>query len=438
MLCVALTICSRNFGDRGGPAFMSALTLAGIAYLFALREFFVTPNFDRRVVVIGLILVAAWHIAFLRVPAGANNDDDIHRYVWDGRLQRLGYNPYLVIPSDPAVKGLHTAETRSLNNPDLPSPYPAGAQFFFRAVTAIQESTFAFKVAFVLCDLLIVFVLLDVLRRNQQGAHLVLAFAWNPLLAVEVAGSGHIDIVGALLLVMSVAALTRRWRTTAAVTLGLAVAVKFLPIVLLPLYWRRVRIRDAALAAVVVALLYVPFLNNSYIPTGSLGTYVQTFRFNGPVFAALAHLAPPQWLAGLAVLAGFLTATLLRRETHVGTAASAVQRAQQATRSDALSWDAFTADAFAWPMAVSLLCAPVVFPWYLLWLLPFLTSASTLPLIVWTVSIIPVYVMWHFRTLGRPWGALPAWVMLVEYGCVATAAAILWLRRIRRHDDPQG
>src|ERR687887_1975408 len=232
-LCVALTICARNFGDRGGPYFMASLTLAGIVYLLAIREFFATPRYPRRVVVLGLVLAAVWHVEFLRLPAGA--EDDIHRYVWDGRLQRLGYNPYLVVPSDPAAKGLHTPETRNLNNPDLPSPYPAGAQLFFRAVTAIQESTFALKLAFVVCEFAIVFVLLDVLRP-KQGAHLVLAYAWNPLLAIEVAGSGHIDIVGALLLLVSAAALGRRWRATAAVGLGLAVAVKLLPVVLLPLY----------------------------------------------------------------------------------------------------------------------------------------------------------------------------------------------------------
>jgi len=119
---------------------MVCLTLAGIAYLLAIREFFATPTFPRHVIVLGLVLAAVWHIAFLRLPPGA--DDDVHRYVWDGRLQRLGYNPYLVVPSDPAVKGLHIEETRNLNNPDLPSPYPPGAQLFFRAVTTIRESVF--------------------------------------------------------------------------------------------------------------------------------------------------------------------------------------------------------------------------------------------------------------------------------------------------------
>jgi len=410
-LCLALTICSRNFGDRGGPYFISSLALAGIVYLLAIREFFARPKFPRRVVVFGLVLAAVWHVEFFRLPAGA--DDDIHRYVWDGRLQRLGYNPYMVVPSDRAAKGLHTPETRDLNNPDLPSPYPAGAQLFFRAVTAIHESTFALKAAFVVCDLAIVLVLLDVLRWSRQGAHLVLAYAWNPLLAIEVAGSGHIDIVGALFLLVSAAALGRRWRATAAVGLGLAIAVKLLPIVLLPLYWKRVRIRDVALAAAVVGLLYVPFLDHGRIPIGSLGAYVQSFRFNGPVFAALDRVAPPQLLAGLAVLAGLLTATWLRRSSP--------------------EW---SPDAFAWPMAAPLLCAPVVFPWYLLWLLPFLRSASMLPIIVWTVSIIPTYIMWHLRTLGRPWGALPGWVMLLEYGCVAIAAGIMAFRRILSRPRP--
>jgi alpha-1,6-mannosyltransferase len=416
-LCVVLTICSRHFDDRGGPYFMASMTLAGIAYLLAIREFFrgrgarATPPFSRRVVLIGLVFAAVWHVEFLRLPSGA--DDDIHRYVWDGRLQRLGYNPYLVVPSDPAVKGLHTPETRSLNNPDLPSPYPAGAQLFFRAVTTIRESTFAMKVAFAVCEFATILVLLDVLRGTRQGAHLVLAFAWNPLLAIEVAGSGHIDIVGALLLVVSAAALVRRWRATAAVALGLAIAVKLLPVVLLPLYWKRVRIRDAALAAAVVGLLYVPFLNHGRIPIGSLGTYVQSFRFNGPVYAALDQVAPPQLLAGLAVLAGLATATWLR--------------------SAAPEW---SLDAFAWPMAASLLCAPAVFPWYLLSLLPFLTSVSTLLIIIWSVSIIPTYVQWHLRALGRPWGALPGWVMLLEYGCVAIAGAIVALRRIPKSRAP--
>jgi len=406
ILLLSLTICSQNFSRRGEPSFFIPLAVAGLAYLLTIRELFSAPEFPKHVILFGLAVSALWHFQFLRMPPGV--DDDIHRYVWDGRVQRLGYNPYIVVPSDPALAGLHTPETRTLNNPEVPSPYPAGAQLFFRAVTSIHESTFALKVAFVICDFAIVFVLLDILRRTRQGEHWVLAYAWHPLLAIEVAGSGHVDIVGVLLLLVSAASLVRRWRAVAAISFGLAVAVKFLPIVLLPLCWKRVRLRDPALAAIGIALLYVPFLNHGRIPIGSLGTYVQRFRFNDPVFATLERVAAPQFVAGLALLVGFLTAIWMRKKPAEG-----------------------SAEAFAWPMAASLFCAPVVYPWYLLWILPFLRSTSTLPILVWTLSILPTYYVWHLRTVGRPW-LVPDWIVILEYGSVAVAAAMIALRRTTR------
>ena len=410
-MLVTLMVCSRNFADLGAPSFIVPLGLAGGAYLLAIRELFSTQRFPKRVVVVGLVLAAIWRLPFLWMPPGP--DDDIHRYLWDGRVQRLGYNPYVLVPSDPALDALHTPETRTLNNPGVPSPYPAGAQLFFRAVTAIHESIWALKVAFVACDLAIVVVLLHFLHWSRQGVHWVLAYAWHPLLATDVAGSGHIDIVGALLLLVSFVALVRRWRTVAALTFGLAVAVKLLPIVLLPLYWKRVRVRDGALAALVCGLLYAPFLQHRRIPIGSLGTYIQTFRFNDPVFAALERVATPALAAGVAVLVGVLTAAWFRRRSEISSPA-----------------------AFAWPMAASTFFAPAVYPWYLLWLLPFLRSASAWPLFIWTVSIIPTYYVWHLRTIGRPW-LVPGWIMALEYGAVAAGATIVALRRLTQPAIPQ-
>jgi alpha-1,6-mannosyltransferase len=404
-LLAALTICSRNFSRTGEPSFLIPLGVAAIAYLLAIRELFLGPQ-PRRVIFFGLALALAWQLEFVRTPP--SSDDDIHRYLWDGRVQRLGYNPYVLIPNDPAVAGLHTTETRTLNNPEVASPYPPGAQLFFRAVIAIRESTFALKWAFLLCNALVVVVLLDVLRRTRQGQHWVLAYAWHPLVAIEVVGSGHIDIVGVLLLVASGAALLRRWRALAAVALALSIGVKLLPIVLLPLYWKRVRIRDALLAALVFGLLYVPFVDHGRIPLGSLGTYIQRFRFNDPVFMALERVTAPQIAAAVAVVFGLLTAMWMRRKSLE-----------------------LLPDALAWPMAASLLCAPVVYPWYLLWVVPFARSLSTVPILVWTLSVIGTYYVWYLRTLGQPW-LVPRWIMVLEYGSLAVAAAICLMVRFKR------
>jgi hypothetical protein len=292
-----------------------------------------------------------------------------------------------------------------MNNPDLPSPYPPGAQFFFRAITVIHESAFAFKVALAACDLAIVLLLLADLRRSGRGEHWALTYAWHPLLVPCVAYNGHIDIFGALLLLISAISLRRQWRAFAAITFAMAVAVKFLPLVLAPLYWRRVRVRDGLLAALVIGLLYAPFVNRSTIPLGSLGVFVQRFRFNDPVFALVERAMRPQAAAGLAVLSGLLIAAWIR------------------TR-----WNVPSPDAWAWPMAVSLAGAPVVYPWYLLWLVPFLGSAATLPLIVWTVSVLPVFFVWYPHAFGGPW-QVPDWILLLEHGPVAMAALVLLFRR---------
>jgi len=406
VMLAAFLACARIPGGVGAPPYLITLAIAGVAYLLAIREFFSTPKFPRRVILIGLVLAALWHVPFLLMPPGP--DDDVHRYVWDGRIQRLGYSPYAVVPNDPAFSALHTAETRNLNNPDVPSPYPAGAQLFFHAVTAIHESAFAFKIAFALCELAIIPLLVAELRRFGLGAHWVLAYAWNPLLVTCVTQSPHIDILGVLLLLLSAAALGRRWRTFAAIAFGLAVAVKFLPIVLTPLYWRRVSARDGLLAILMVGLLYAPFLRSGLVPMGSLAVFVQRFRFNDPVFTTLERIARPQVVTGCALLLGLVIAAVLRRK-H----------------------DEFSSQTFPWPMAATLLCAPVVYPWYLLWLLPFVQSISTVPLIIWTISIIPTFYVWHLRTLGGRW-EVPGWILLLEFGSVAAAAIIVAFRRFAR------
>jgi hypothetical protein len=379
--------------------------VASIAYLFAIREWMRTPKYSRRVLLVCVAMAVAWRVPYILVRPGPQ--DDILRYVWDGRLQRLGYNPYTAIPADPALAKLHTPETRQMNNPDLPSPYPPGAQLFFRTVTAIDESAFAFKVAFALCDLAIALLLLAELRRSGLGDHWVLAYVWHPLLVPCVAYNGHVDILGVLLLLISAMSLRRHWRLLAAITFGMAVAVKFLPAVLAPLYWRRVRIRDGLLAALLVGLLYAPFVNHGAISPGSLGAFVQRFRFNDPVFTVIERVVRPQAAAGLAVLFGLLTAAWIRR-----------------TR------PAPSLDAWAWPMAVSLAAAPVVYPWYLLWLIPFLPPASALPLVVWTLSILSVFFVWYSHAFGGPW-QVPNWILGLEFGSVATAVVIVNRGRFR-------
>ena len=93
--------------------------------------------------------------------------------------------------------------------------------------------------------------------------------------------------------------------------------------------------------------------------------------------------------------------------------------------------------AWAWPLAAALAFSPLVYPWYLVWLLPFLTSAGALPLTVWSLSILPTYGVWHWFAGGAPWRVPPA-VLMLEYGLpIVVAACGAWKVQAERVASPR-
>jgi hypothetical protein len=384
---------------RQRPAlFVTCALVAGSGYLLALERLGRVRGAGGRGLALCLILGALWRVPLL--VQAPRLSTDVYRYVWDGRLQHLGENPYSLVPDDPAAAALHTPVTRHLTNGWVPTPYPPGAELFFRGVTAVEESAGAVKAALVVCDALVVLVVLRLLAASGQSAWWSLAYAWNPLVALEGAGNGHVDLLGTLAVVAAACALARRRRTIAALAFALAVGVKFIPIVLAPLFWRRLRVRDVVAGTALLLALYLPFVHQGRIPLGSLGAYLTYWRFNGPLFAALQPLASPTILAAFAMMAGLVVAGWARARLCVDSAA-----------------------AWAWPVAVALALAPSVYPWYLLWLTPFLYTPATRPLAVWTVTILPTYLALYLERVHGSWG-LPWWLVAAEYGAIPTAAVV--------------
>ena len=395
---VAIAITQANLGS---PLFFALSAVAFVVYGFLVRDLLAgDPGSDAhqagrplpRLLIGALLLAAAFRVPLALSPVGWDND--MVRYVYDGRLQRLGYNPFSVIPSDPAVAETHDDVTRKMPSRNARTPYPAAAQLFFRAVVTVSEHLRWMKCALVACDLLTIAVLVGWLRSTRRSPALALLYAWNPLVILEVAHSGHIDALGALWIAVSAWMLSVGRGMPAAVAFVLAVASKLLPIVLVPLYWKRIRIRDGAVAALVLAALYLPFSSAGLLPLGAVPNVVAFIRFNGPLFKFLAAQFTPQGAAAVAVLAGLAVAAWMRWRT---------------TAADPAAW--------AWPMAISLAAAPVIYPWYLLYFTPFLFTRATLPLIVWTFTTLPVYLVWHLSRDGYRW-IVPERVLWFEFGSV--------------------
>ena len=400
---MASLLAASRIDARGESAiFVALMSLGGLAYVCALIG--VSRGIEsRRLLVASLLLAVVWRVAM--VPSAPLVSDDAYRYVWDGRVQRFGLNPYRSAPDDPALEYLHIEVTRRIDptSAALPTIYPPVAELFFRSVTAVHESVTAIVIAVLVCDLLTMLVLWRWLATTRRSPWWVIAYAWHPLVAVEGAGGGHIDIVGTFLVVVAGFALSRRRGLLATSALAAAFAVKFLPAVLVPLLWRRVSLRDAFGGVGLIVLAYLPFLDMSLtLPVGSLGAYTESWRFNGPIFALLEPWLGVTGVLALAVGAGVAVAAIARRVTSVD---------------DPAAW--------AWPLAASLLVMPAVYPWYLVWLTPFLTTRATWPLVAWTIASMLTYVVWSSELAGTGW-VLPGWVVPVEYGLVAAVGLWVW------------
>ena len=393
----------------GSPLFFACVLAAVAAYaalLPAIANDAVQP--PRRLLLTAFLFAIAFRVPLAVAPVGS--DSDMVRYIWDGRVQRLGYNPYVVVPADPEVAHTHTDETRQMPSRRASTPYPPGAQLFFRLIVTISDSTRAMKMALVWCDILTILILWRWLLAGDRSPWLALIYAWNPLVVLEVAHSGHIDALGAMWIAASAFYLFRKRTTLASITLVLAIATKLLPIVLAPMYWRKIRARDAMLGGLLLSGLYWLFVDGREFPLGALPNVVAHIRFNGPVFQAIAAVTAPQLAAAVAVLAGLACAVWARRTYG---------------SSDPAAW--------AWPMAVSLLCAPVIYPWYLLYFPPFLWSRATIPLLMWTLSSLPVYIVWARARDGGRW-LVPFYIQVLEFGLVIGAALFLANRSRRRMD----
>ena len=414
MLLVALAAAAALDARRQAEAFVTLLGAASIAYVVALRlvdrlaRSRSAPRPDRRALAGCLLLAVLWRLVLL--GAAPLVSDDAYRYVWDGRVQQHGLNPLETTPADPALVHLHTDLTRRIDPTSavLPSIYPPLAQRFFLGVTLVHESVLAMAAAVLVCDLLIVGLIWRWLAATGRSPWWVLAYAWHPLVALEGAGGAHVDVAGALLLIGAAYALSRRRSLLAAVGLAGAVAVKFLPVVLLPLFWKRIRLVDAAAGALLLVLLYLPFLDGWQLPVGSLGTYLAQWRFNGPLFRWLSAWIGTAPVIALAVAAGLAAAVHARRTRDLD---------------DPAAW--------VWPLAAAICLLPAIYPWYLVWMIPFLGPVTLWPLAVWTLGSMLTYTVWTPHLAGDGW-ILPVWVEPVEYGLVAGVAGWLWRDRRRR------
>ncbi len=311
----------------------------------------------------------------LRAPALS---DDAFRYLWDGRVGAEGISPYAFAPDDPAVSRVDPDLNGRVAHRDIRSVYPPVAQAAFR-VFGRRGGLFAWKAFAAAADLSVVALLAE---AGGTGAGFAAAlYAFHPLPVTEAAGEGHVDSLGVALLLASLAHLARRRRSIAGVAFALSALTKYVCLAATIPLLRRGRCKFLAAAAAATAVLWLAASRPGASPLGGIGRYATRWDFNSPAYAAASLLMDatrlpeaakdvfvdlkerwrnPDWTQ--AVFPYFYSAFFARALLAAVLAAALLLIALRVRDLEA---------AVLASLAALLLLSPTLYPWYLLWLLPF-------------------------------------------------------------------
>src|SRR6266446_1299100 len=410
--------------DRNLASFIVAALLQGAVWTVA--AFLVARRGEGGRTALAVVLATAVLLRIGALSAPVYLSDDVYRYIWDGRVQAAGINPYRYIPTDAHLAPLRDeAIFPNINrNNYAPTIYPPVAQMLFFVATRLGETVTAMKLVLVAVEAIGIGALLFILPAAGAPRENILLYAWHPLPVWEIAGAGHIDAAVVAFVALAIAAAFAGRRAWSGAALAAAALVKFFPLVLAPALWgpRRSNLGDwrwpAGFAAVILAA-YLPFLGVGSRVLGFLPTYFAEEKLaSGSGFWALDLLGravPVPVAAYLAVaatvMAGLAIGALLRPADPVS----------------GMPW------ATALGTAAVLFASPH-YAWYFVWLVALLCVAP------WWPPLTAVLLYWDPQA-----GNIPIWVGFTIYGGFAILAGIDIARRSvgsrgfgKRHGSDRG
>jgi hypothetical protein len=358
-----------------------------------------------------------------------NLTDDYFRYIWDGLLFAHGYNPYLILPSQfinssHAITGITNSLYAGLNSPNYYTVYPPVCEFIFGlsaklAGGNILGNIIIIRLVILLAEFGVIIFLNRLASKLALLPNVVALYAFNPLVIIELTGNLHLEAVMLLFLVLAIYLLILRKQLYAALSFGLAVSVKLLPLIFLPLLIKRLGLAKSTLFYAVVGatlvVLFLPFYSVDLIPNflSSLRLYFQTFEFNASLYYLLRWIG--YQFTGYNIIATL--GTVLAIVTFLTIIAIAV-------REKTVTWLSLFQGMLMCLTAYFLL-ATTVHPWYITSLVLISLFTSYRYPILWSVVIILSYAA--YRTV--PYSE-NLWLVAVEYIVVLSCMGYELFREI--------
>jgi len=384
--------------------------LAGAVFLSLVRPIRNAPSKGAFLLWIFLVGIVLRGTMFRSEPI---QEDDYYRYLWDGAVLAHGMNPYRWSPED-VIEGdneeipdrLEVLANESgnvihrVNHPSLRTIYPPVAQAAFALAHLVRPwSLEAWRGLLLTVDVL-VFVLLVLLLRSLGLSPLwSVLYWWSPLLVKEIFNSGHMDVLVLPFVLVSVVLAVRERYMISALCLALGVGVKMWPVVLLPVILRPVlkqprRLVPALLLfAVVVAALFLPVYLGGLDEASGFRAYGGRWEMNDALYMTFLW-ETERVLSGLSI--GGVSGQVAARAVVL--ILLAAWTAWCVRRSPDRSIEFFERSLLV--VAALFLLSPTQFPWYFVWVLPFVAIRPTWSMLLLSALLPLYYLRFYFKDLS--------------------------------------
>jgi hypothetical protein len=380
---------------RRGQLCIATMAIAGVLWLGAV-SLVRRGGLPRGAVWLVLGVALAMRAATFAAPPLLSSD--INRYVWDGRVQAAGINPYRYVPAAPELAFLRDAHVYpDINRADYARTiYAPGAEAVFAAAALIAPGVYGMKAVMLGFDLLAIAALLMLLRLSGRNAAEVLIYAWLPLPVWEFAGNGHADAIAAGLLPVALLVSARGLAAIAGGLLAAATLTKFLPGVVLAAFWRPWGWKLLAGFVAAAALLYLPYAGAGLHVFGFLQGYLREEQVEtGQGFFLLGLLnrlvAIPAWAPAAYVAAGIVAVGALGLRFVLSGRFSVLPPARVAVQGR---------QALVLGAALLVAVSPH-YPWYFGWIAP-LACIAPLPGALWLLAAAPLLALGPVEHLLAP------------------------------------
>jgi hypothetical protein len=437
--CIWLTALSPRLGanqPKNQVAIIGAVGLMALAGGVYLLVVLISRRADFSKVMGCWVLGTGLVMRLAMFPSTPILEDDHFRYLWDGAVASRGINPYRYAPLDAITAHAKTPHElkrlalssgnviHRINYPWLRTVYPPVAQAAFATAHWLAPwSLTAWRLLLAAFDLATLWL---VWRLGLPFAAVVVYWL-NPLLVKEIYNSAHLDMLLLPFLVSAATAIYRERWIVATVALVIAAGIKLWPALLLPIVWRRLSAKSGnlvvslALTALLATIFAAPMLWAGFDRSAGLVAYGRHWEMNNALYLVIKWIGTEGGEiftdgAGMEALAPRAIFALL----VVGTSlwASANRHADVAAR-------------FLLVVAVLFLLSPTQFPWYYIWMLPFLAWRPNMALILYTALLPLYYLRPALEHVGRArlFDEVLVWV---EHGPVICLLSYQWARgRIR-------